>query len=215
MPFVVLQPQFRLSVLLLLSHWFTRVLLPSSHLPSGDGITWDCTFIRKDPMAIWFFFFFYSKPYQKLHCCDQRRTKKKKILLLQSFDEEKKQKWHQYTHTHFCAVDISSASHGNNHKWFIVWGSAIISSCFFSPSDCRPHRHQPTSPCDCRAVDSLDYCTVLLDSIVVKPKQRNRETFVHLLDWKCCTNTTASFDQWDVRMDGRPRRTPELKVPAY
>uniref|UniRef100_A0A3Q1CMK2 Palmitoyltransferase n=1 Tax=Amphiprion ocellaris TaxID=80972 RepID=A0A3Q1CMK2_AMPOC len=34
------------------SHWFTRVLLPSSHLPSGDGIMWDCTFTRRDPMAI-------------------------------------------------------------------------------------------------------------------------------------------------------------------
>lgn len=39
-----------------ISHWFTRVLLPSSHLPSGDGITWDCTFTRRDPMAIWPFF---------------------------------------------------------------------------------------------------------------------------------------------------------------
>ncbi|XP_047233036.1 palmitoyltransferase ZDHHC16B isoform X1 [Girardinichthys multiradiatus] len=34
------------------SHWLTRVLLPSSHLPSGDGITWDCTFTRSDPVAI-------------------------------------------------------------------------------------------------------------------------------------------------------------------
>ncbi|TDG98292.1 hypothetical protein EPR50_G00217030 [Perca flavescens] len=34
------------------SHWFTRVLLPSSHLPNGDGIMWDCTFTRRDPMAI-------------------------------------------------------------------------------------------------------------------------------------------------------------------
>ncbi|XP_077406493.1 palmitoyltransferase ZDHHC16B [Vanacampus margaritifer] len=34
------------------SHWFTRVLLPSSHLPTGDGIMWDCTFSRRDPMAI-------------------------------------------------------------------------------------------------------------------------------------------------------------------
>ncbi|XP_034563325.1 palmitoyltransferase ZDHHC16B isoform X1 [Notolabrus celidotus] len=34
------------------SHWFTRVLLPSSHLPSGDGIIWDCIFNRRDPMAI-------------------------------------------------------------------------------------------------------------------------------------------------------------------
>ncbi|XP_061667036.1 palmitoyltransferase ZDHHC16B isoform X2 [Syngnathoides biaculeatus] len=33
-------------------HWLTRVLLPSSHLPKGDGIIWDCTFTRKDPMAI-------------------------------------------------------------------------------------------------------------------------------------------------------------------
>ncbi|XP_034050147.1 palmitoyltransferase ZDHHC16B [Thalassophryne amazonica] len=35
-----------------ISHWFTRVLLPSGHLPSGDGIAWDCTFTRRDPMAI-------------------------------------------------------------------------------------------------------------------------------------------------------------------
>lgn len=41
------------AVFLFLSHWFTRVLLPSSHLPGGDGITWDCTFTRRDPMAIW------------------------------------------------------------------------------------------------------------------------------------------------------------------
>ncbi|MED6256866.1 Palmitoyltransferase zdhhc16b [Ataeniobius toweri] len=34
------------------SHWLTRVLLPSSHLPSGDGITWDCTYTRSDPVAI-------------------------------------------------------------------------------------------------------------------------------------------------------------------
>ncbi|XP_061564025.1 palmitoyltransferase ZDHHC16B [Cololabis saira] len=33
-------------------HWLTRVLLPSGHPPSGDGITWDCTFTRRDPMAI-------------------------------------------------------------------------------------------------------------------------------------------------------------------
>lgn len=34
------------------SHWLTRVLLPSSHLPNGDGIMWDCNFTRRDPMAI-------------------------------------------------------------------------------------------------------------------------------------------------------------------
>ncbi|KAK2885051.1 palmitoyltransferase ZDHHC16B [Channa argus] len=34
------------------SHWFTRVLLPSSHLPGGNGITWDLTLTRRDPMAI-------------------------------------------------------------------------------------------------------------------------------------------------------------------
>ncbi|XP_061823368.1 palmitoyltransferase ZDHHC16B isoform X2 [Nerophis lumbriciformis] len=34
------------------SHWFTRVLVPSSHLPKGDGVMWDCTFTRRDPMAI-------------------------------------------------------------------------------------------------------------------------------------------------------------------
>ncbi|XP_054623212.1 palmitoyltransferase ZDHHC16B isoform X2 [Dunckerocampus dactyliophorus] len=34
------------------SHWFTRVLLPSSHVPKGDGIMWDCTFSRRHPMAI-------------------------------------------------------------------------------------------------------------------------------------------------------------------
>ncbi|KAM6898749.1 palmitoyltransferase ZDHHC16B isoform 1-T1 [Lycodopsis pacificus] len=34
------------------SHWFTRVLLPSSHLPNGDGIKWNFTFTKTDPMAI-------------------------------------------------------------------------------------------------------------------------------------------------------------------
>ncbi|XP_049615437.1 palmitoyltransferase ZDHHC16B isoform X2 [Syngnathus scovelli] len=34
------------------NHWFTRVLLPSSHLPAGDGIMWDCNFSRRDPVAI-------------------------------------------------------------------------------------------------------------------------------------------------------------------
>ncbi|XP_029933072.1 palmitoyltransferase ZDHHC16B isoform X2 [Myripristis murdjan] len=34
------------------SHWLTRVLLPSSHPPSGDGIMWDCTFTRRDLVPI-------------------------------------------------------------------------------------------------------------------------------------------------------------------
>ncbi|XP_033840467.1 palmitoyltransferase ZDHHC16B [Periophthalmus magnuspinnatus] len=34
------------------SHWLTRVLLPSAHLPKGDGIVWDSIFTRRDPMAI-------------------------------------------------------------------------------------------------------------------------------------------------------------------
>ncbi|XP_046887816.1 palmitoyltransferase ZDHHC16B [Hypomesus transpacificus] len=34
------------------SHWLTRVLLPSSHPPHEDGIVWDYTPMRKDPMAI-------------------------------------------------------------------------------------------------------------------------------------------------------------------
>ncbi|XP_063049113.1 palmitoyltransferase ZDHHC16B [Engraulis encrasicolus] len=41
------------------SHWLTRVLLPSSHPPYGDGVTWDThspphthTHHRTDPMAI-------------------------------------------------------------------------------------------------------------------------------------------------------------------
>ncbi|XP_038125097.1 palmitoyltransferase ZDHHC16B-like [Cyprinodon tularosa] len=34
------------------SHWITRVLLPSSHPPSGDGILWDHTFSRSDLLAI-------------------------------------------------------------------------------------------------------------------------------------------------------------------
>lgn len=34
------------------SHWLTRVLLPSTHPPKGDGIVWDCIFTRRDPMAI-------------------------------------------------------------------------------------------------------------------------------------------------------------------
>ncbi|KAM4525604.1 palmitoyltransferase ZDHHC16B isoform 1-T1 [Odontesthes bonariensis] len=34
------------------SHWLTRVLLPSGHPPIGDGITWDFTFIRREPISI-------------------------------------------------------------------------------------------------------------------------------------------------------------------
>ncbi|TWW81573.1 Palmitoyltransferase ZDHHC16B [Takifugu flavidus] len=34
------------------SHWFTRVLLPSGHPPSEDGIVWDYVFHRRDPMAV-------------------------------------------------------------------------------------------------------------------------------------------------------------------
>ncbi|XP_064173538.1 palmitoyltransferase ZDHHC16A isoform X2 [Anguilla rostrata] len=34
------------------SHWLTRVLLPSSHAPYGDGLTWDFSPRRKDMMAI-------------------------------------------------------------------------------------------------------------------------------------------------------------------
>ncbi|KAL7857287.1 hypothetical protein SRHO_G00161860 [Serrasalmus rhombeus] len=34
------------------SHWLTRVLLPSSHLPCGDGIVWDSPLRRKEAMAI-------------------------------------------------------------------------------------------------------------------------------------------------------------------
>ncbi|XP_053741832.1 palmitoyltransferase ZDHHC16B isoform X1 [Synchiropus splendidus] len=34
------------------SHWVTRVLLPSSHPPGGDGLLWDYSFKRSDYMAI-------------------------------------------------------------------------------------------------------------------------------------------------------------------
>ncbi|XP_030631151.1 palmitoyltransferase ZDHHC16B [Chanos chanos] len=34
------------------SHWLTRVLLPSSHAPYGDGLVWDCPPHRADLMAI-------------------------------------------------------------------------------------------------------------------------------------------------------------------
>ncbi|XP_056626843.1 palmitoyltransferase ZDHHC16B isoform X2 [Triplophysa dalaica] len=34
------------------SHWLTRVLLPSSHLPHGDGLMWDCPKYRNNTMAI-------------------------------------------------------------------------------------------------------------------------------------------------------------------
>ncbi|KAM9424733.1 palmitoyltransferase ZDHHC16B isoform 2-T3 [Pholidichthys leucotaenia] len=34
------------------SHWLTRVLLPSSHLPDGDGVMWECAFTRRDPEAV-------------------------------------------------------------------------------------------------------------------------------------------------------------------
>lgn len=36
------------------SHWLTRVLLPSSHPPGGDGLLWDRPSTSSDgPMAIW------------------------------------------------------------------------------------------------------------------------------------------------------------------
>lgn len=41
------------AALLLPSHWLTRVLLPSGHPPSEDGIVWDCVFNRRHPMAVW------------------------------------------------------------------------------------------------------------------------------------------------------------------
>ncbi|KAJ8248398.1 hypothetical protein GJAV_G00241610 [Gymnothorax javanicus] len=34
------------------SHWLTRVLLPSSHAPYGDGLTWDFSSHRKEMMAV-------------------------------------------------------------------------------------------------------------------------------------------------------------------
>uniref|UniRef100_A0A8C1A5H3 Palmitoyltransferase n=1 Tax=Cyprinus carpio carpio TaxID=630221 RepID=A0A8C1A5H3_CYPCA len=34
------------------SDWLTRVLLPSGHLPHGDGLTWDCPSHRSNTMAI-------------------------------------------------------------------------------------------------------------------------------------------------------------------
>uniref|UniRef100_A0AAY4CNV7 Palmitoyltransferase n=1 Tax=Denticeps clupeoides TaxID=299321 RepID=A0AAY4CNV7_9TELE len=34
------------------SHWLTRVLLPSNHLPPGDGLTWECPAYRTDTMTI-------------------------------------------------------------------------------------------------------------------------------------------------------------------
>ncbi|RXN25965.1 putative palmitoyltransferase ZDHHC16 [Labeo rohita] len=34
------------------SDWLTRVLLPSSHLPRGDGLLWDCPAYRNNTMAI-------------------------------------------------------------------------------------------------------------------------------------------------------------------
>ncbi|XP_077482039.1 palmitoyltransferase ZDHHC16B isoform X1 [Stigmatopora argus] len=34
------------------SHWFTRVLLPSSHPATGNGILWDWTLSKRDPVAI-------------------------------------------------------------------------------------------------------------------------------------------------------------------
>lgn len=35
------------------SDWLTRVLLPSCHLPHGDGLTWDCPAYRNNTVAIW------------------------------------------------------------------------------------------------------------------------------------------------------------------
>ncbi|XP_023679901.1 palmitoyltransferase ZDHHC16A isoform X2 [Paramormyrops kingsleyae] len=34
------------------SHWLTRVLLPSSHPPYGDGLTWELSLHRKDPIEV-------------------------------------------------------------------------------------------------------------------------------------------------------------------
>ncbi|XP_051937245.1 palmitoyltransferase ZDHHC16A isoform X2 [Hippocampus zosterae] len=34
------------------SHWVTRVLLPSAHLPFGDGLTWDSYPIKKEPILV-------------------------------------------------------------------------------------------------------------------------------------------------------------------
>ncbi|XP_049591560.1 palmitoyltransferase ZDHHC16A isoform X1 [Syngnathus scovelli] len=34
------------------SHWFTRVLLPSAHLPLGDGLTWDSFPVKKEPIPV-------------------------------------------------------------------------------------------------------------------------------------------------------------------
>ncbi|XP_066535306.1 palmitoyltransferase ZDHHC16A isoform X2 [Hoplias malabaricus] len=34
------------------SHWLTRVLLPSGHVPYGDGLTWDIYPLKKDMMPV-------------------------------------------------------------------------------------------------------------------------------------------------------------------
>ncbi|XP_042565529.1 palmitoyltransferase ZDHHC16A isoform X2 [Clupea harengus] len=34
------------------SHWVTRVLLPSSHAPHGDGLTWDFPLRKKEPLPV-------------------------------------------------------------------------------------------------------------------------------------------------------------------
>ncbi|XP_061914107.1 palmitoyltransferase ZDHHC16A isoform X5 [Entelurus aequoreus] len=34
------------------SHWMTRVLLPSTHSPLSDGLTWDVFQLKKDPMPV-------------------------------------------------------------------------------------------------------------------------------------------------------------------
>lgn len=34
------------------SHWVTRVLLPSGHMPHGDGLTWDIFPVRKDLIPV-------------------------------------------------------------------------------------------------------------------------------------------------------------------
>lgn len=35
------------------SHWLTRVLLPSGHLPYGDGLTWDIFPVKRDLIPVW------------------------------------------------------------------------------------------------------------------------------------------------------------------
>lgn len=149
------EPMFK-NVLLFLSHWVTRVLLPSSHLPNEDGIMWDCTITRKDPMAIWPSPF-YSK-YQKsctsfkLHLHYKHtwlHKDRNSYFILSGCDVTVI--WHGKTKV-FCYValliqmNITTSDPSSEDQLSYL---SCHQSTLYSRSNCRP-RHQRTSPSTCR-----------------------------------------------------------------